>query len=170
MLPARQLTNATGRAVYGAEARTVALAPHHALVIGGRDLAASLDQGAVGIEEQLRVVKSAAVTFVDADGHHNSRLFARLADGVGGRRRHRHRLIEQLEVLTSGNDLVGGLDERKVRVVRHHGLRERGELHPLSAKLVDLPHDLIDRSLAAIQDGTQLDPRGFNDSHGSLLG
>jgi len=42
-------------------------------------------------------------------------------------------------------------------VVRHHGLRERGELHPLLAKLVDLPRDLFDRSLAAIEDGTQLD-------------
>ena len=70
----------------------------------------------------------------------------------------------------SGNDLVGGLDERKVRVVRHHGLRERGELHPLLAKLVDLPHDLFDRSLAAIEDGTQLDRGGFNDSHCNLLG
>jgi len=42
-------------------------------------------------------------------------------------------------------------------VVRHPGLRERGELHPLLAKLVDLPRDLFDRSLAAIEDGTQLD-------------
>jgi hypothetical protein len=29
----------------------------------------------------------------------------------------------------SGNDLVSRLDERKVRVVRHHCFRERDELH-----------------------------------------
>jgi len=60
-------------------------------------------------------------------------------------------------MLPSADHLVGGLDERQIRVVRHHGLREGGELHALSTKVVDLSHDLGDRSLAAIQDGTQLD-------------
>ena len=169
VLPARQLTNAADLAVNGAQARPVALPPDHALVISGRDLAAPLDQGAVGIEEKLRVVEGSAVTFVDADGHDDSRLFAGFADGIGGRRRHRHRLIEQLEVLTSANDLVGGLDERKVRVVRHHGFRERGELHALLPEFVDLSHDLVDRSLAAIENGTQLDRRGFHGSHRVVL-
>ena len=86
MLPARQLTNAADLAVNGAQARTVALTPDHALVIRGRDLAAPLNQGAVGIEEQLRVVERSTVTFVDADGRDNSRLFAGFADGIGGRR------------------------------------------------------------------------------------
>src|ERR671910_2459654 len=36
-------------------------------------------------------------------------------------------------------------------VVRHDSLRKRGELHPLLAKLVDLLHDLFDRSLAVIE-------------------
>jgi hypothetical protein len=85
------------------------------------------------------------------------------------RRRHRHRLVEQLQVLTADNDLVGGLDEREVRVVRHDSLRKRGELHPLLAKLVDLPHDLFDRSLAVIEDRTQLDPGGFDNPHYNLL-
>jgi hypothetical protein len=65
-------------------------------------------------------------------------------------RRHRHGLVEQLPLLGSGDVLEGGLDEGKVRVVRDHGLRERGELHPLRAKFLDLPHDLVDRCLAAI--------------------
>ena len=47
--------------------------------------------------------------------------------------------------------------------------KKRGELHPLLAKLVDLPHDLFDRSLAAVQDGTQLDRGSFDDSHCNLL-
>ena len=83
-----------------------------ALVISRRYLAAPLNQGAVGIKEKLGVVQGSAVTLVDADGHNNSRLLASLADGVGGGRRHRHRLVEQLQVLTSGNDLVGGLEEK----------------------------------------------------------
>jgi hypothetical protein len=33
------------------------------------DLAAPLDQGAVGIEEKLCVVEGSTVAFVDADGH-----------------------------------------------------------------------------------------------------
>ena len=73
-------------------------------------------------------------------------------------------------MLTSGNDLVGGLDERKVWVVRHDGFRERGELHALLPKFVDLLHDFVDRALAAIEDGTQLDRRGFHSSHGMLIG
>src|SRR6266496_3618371 len=169
MFPARELTNAADLTVNGSKTRPVTLAPDHALVIGRRDFAAPLNQGAVSIKEKLGVVQGSAITLVDADGHYNSRLSASLADGVGGGRRHRHRLIEQLEVLTSVSDLVGGLDERKVRVVRYHGFWEGGELYPLLAKLVDLPHDLFHRSLAAIQDGTHLDPRGFNDSHSNLL-
>ena len=74
MLPARQLANAADLAVNGAQTGAVALAPDHALVIGGRDLAAALNQGAVGIKEQLGVVQGSAVTLVDADGHDNSRL------------------------------------------------------------------------------------------------
>ena len=89
---------------------------------------------------------------------------------MGRWRRHRHGLIEQLQVFTSANDLVGGLDERKVGVVRHHGLRERRKLHALLAKLVDPSHDLFYGALAAIEDGTQLDRGGFNDFHRNLLG
>ena len=113
VLPARQLTNAADLAVDGAQTGAVSLAPDHALVIGGRDLAAPLDQGAVGIKEKLGVVQGSAVALVDADGHDNSRLFASFADGVGGRRGHRHRLIEQLQMLTSGDDLVGAWTNEK---------------------------------------------------------
>ena len=65
--------------------------------------------------------------------------------------------------------LQGDLVHEEYGLVCHHGLRERGELHPLSAKIVDLPNDLLDRSFTAIEDGAQLDDRCFNDSHGSLL-
>ena len=78
VLPACQLANAADLAVDGAQARAVALAPDHALVIGGRDLAAPLNQGAIGIEEKLGVVEGSAVTLVDADGHDDSRLLGRL--------------------------------------------------------------------------------------------
>ena len=78
-------------------------------------LAAPLDQGAVGIKEKLGVVQGSAVTLVDADGHDNSRLLGSVADGVGGRRRHRHRLVEQLPLLRSDDVLEGGLDSVGLR-------------------------------------------------------
>jgi len=53
VLPACQLANASHLAVDSPQARAVALAPDHALVIGGRDLAAPLGQGAVSIKEKL---------------------------------------------------------------------------------------------------------------------
>jgi hypothetical protein len=138
------------------------LAP--ALVVSGHDLAAPLNQRAVGVEEKLGIVESSTVSFVDADGHDDSRLLLRVADGIGSRRWYRYRLIEQLEVLTSGNDLVARLDERKVRVLGHHGFWKRGKLHSLLPEFLDLAHDLVDRSLAAIEDGTQLDCRGSYNS------
>ena len=149
MLPACQLANAADLAVDGAQARPIALAPDHALVIGRRDLAAPLNQGAVGIEEQLSVVQGSAVTLVDANGHNNFGLPGSFADGVRGRRRDRYRLIEQLPLLRSDDVLQGGLDEGELRVVRHHGLRKRGELYPLLTKLADLAHYFFDRSHAA---------------------
>ena len=75
---------------------------------------------------------------------------------------HGHCLVKQLQILTAAKNLIAGLNDRKVRIVRHHGLRERGELYPLLAKLMNLPHDLFNRSLAAIEDGTQLNCAGFN--------
>jgi hypothetical protein len=94
VLPACQLTNAADLAIDGAQARAVSLAPDHALVIGGRDLAAPLEQDAVGIEEKLGVVQGSAVTLVHADGHDDSRLPGSFADGVRDRGRHRHCLVE----------------------------------------------------------------------------
>ena len=113
MLPARQLTNAADRAVDGAQTRAVALAPDHALVIRRRDLATPLNQPAVGIEQKLSVVHGVAVTLVDADRDDHPRLSARIADGVGRGRWHRHGLIEQFHVLASAYDLVGGWRNEK---------------------------------------------------------
>src|SRR5918912_3742718 len=81
VLPAGELANAADLAVDGAQTRAVALAPDHALVMGGLDLAAPLNQGAVGIKEKLGVVQGSAVTLVDADGHNDSGMFASFADG-----------------------------------------------------------------------------------------
>src|SRR5258705_5503783 len=128
MLPTRQLTNAADRAVDGAQTRAVALAPDHALVIRRRDLATPLNQPAVGIEQKLSVVHGVAVTLVDADGDDHLRLSARIADGVGRGRWHRHGLIEQFHVLASANDLIGGLEKRKIWIVRHACLMEGREL------------------------------------------
>jgi hypothetical protein len=50
--------------------------------------------------------------------------------------------------------LTGCLTFRDKRIVMHHGFRERGELHPLLPELMNFPHDLFDRPLATIEDGT----------------
>ena len=52
MLPASQLTDATDLGINGAQAGAVALTPDHALVVGGRNLAAPLHQRAVGVNER----------------------------------------------------------------------------------------------------------------------
>jgi len=49
MLPARERADAPDRAVDGAQPRAVALPPDQALVVGRGDLAAMLEQTAVGI-------------------------------------------------------------------------------------------------------------------------
>jgi hypothetical protein len=55
VLPTGQLTDATHRAVHGSKSAAIALAPNYAFVIGGGDLAATLDQRPVGVEKQLSV-------------------------------------------------------------------------------------------------------------------
>jgi hypothetical protein len=132
MLPAGELTDAPRLAVDRAKPRSVSLAPDHSLVIRRRDLAAALKQGSVRIEEELRVVERSAVALVDANRRDDARLLASLADRGDGRRRHGDGLLQQLQVLASGNDLVGRLYEGKIRVVRHHGFGKRRELDAVS--------------------------------------
>ena len=94
VLPTRQLSNPSDLAFHRARARAIALSPNHALVVGGRDLASPLKQGAVGIEEKLRVVQSSLIPFINADRDNDSPLPASVADCVGGKRGYRDRLFE----------------------------------------------------------------------------
>src|SRR3954468_6830997 len=57
MLPARQLTDSTDCAVDSAQPGPVALPPDQALMVSRGNLAATLDQAAISIEQQLRVVE-----------------------------------------------------------------------------------------------------------------
>ena len=90
MFKASQLTDAADFAVHCSQTRTVTLTPDHAFEVSRRDLAATLNQCAVGVKEQLRIVDGAAVTLVHADGHHHARLAGGLADGVSCRGGDRH--------------------------------------------------------------------------------
>ena len=136
--------------------------------MSGSDLATALEQGTVSVEQQLRIVQAAAIPFIDADRHHHARPSRSLADCVGRRGRHRHRLIEQSQMLGSAEILQWRLHHGKIRVVRHDGFRKGGQLSPLLTKLVDLPRDSFDRSLATIQHRADLDRRGFDNLHGEL--
>ncbi|MNY17867.1 hypothetical protein D3C86_1512120 [compost metagenome] len=167
MLPAGQLPDAPYRAVDGPQAGAVAHAPDHALVVGRGNLAATLDQRAVGIEQQLRVVQRAAIAFVDADGHDHARLPGRSADGIGGGRRHGDRLVQQLEVF--GGHFERRLHVGKVRVVRHDGFREHGELHALLAEFENLLHHFVDGAFTAVKNRADLYGGGFDEGHGGDL-
>jgi len=65
-------------------------------------------------------------------------------------------------------DLKGALQEREVRVVRHHRLRERRELHTSTAELGDLLHDFVEGSFAAVQRRTDLHGSGSDYGHGGI--
>ncbi len=146
-----------------AQTRAIALAPDHALVVGRGDLAAMLEQPAVGIEQELCVVERAAVALVHADGNDRSRLPAGLADGLGGGRRDGDRLFEQALVFRAHPERR--LHEGEVGVVRHHRLREGSEQHALATEGEDLPADLVHGALAAVEDRAQLDGGGLDDGH-----
>src|SRR4029453_9377084 len=47
--------------------------------------------------------------------------------------------------------------------------RERCELHTFLPQFVNRAHDLVDRALAAVEDGTQLHRGGFHGLHGLTL-
>ncbi|MCY1242972.1 hypothetical protein D9M72_559730 [compost metagenome] len=136
-------------------------------MVGRGNLAATLDQRAVGIEQQLRVVQRAATALVDADGHDHPRLPGRSADGIGGMRRHGDCLVQQLEVF--GGHFEWRLHVGKVRVVRHEGLREDGELHTLLAEFENLLHHFVDGAFSAVKNRADLYGGGFDEGHGGDL-
>src|SRR6188472_2691262 len=84
MLPACQLADPADGAVYRAQPRAIALAPNHALMERGTDLAPTLDQGAICVEQQLRVVERTYVALVDTYRHHHPGLPRSLSDGLCG--------------------------------------------------------------------------------------
>ncbi|ORW35102.1 hypothetical protein AWC17_22510 [Mycobacterium nebraskense] len=95
VLPAGQLTDATDGAVDGAQPTTVALSPDHPFVVRRTDLATALNQGAVGVEEQLGVEQRAAGTFVHPYRDHDVRSAGGCTDCVRRQRRYRHRFSHQ---------------------------------------------------------------------------
>jgi hypothetical protein len=123
-------------------------------VIGRRGLASTLNQGAVGVEQQLRVVQRTTVSLVHPDGDHHAGGSRRCTDRVDSRRRYRHRLIQQLEVLRTHFERT--LDEGEVRVVRDHRLRKGRELHILAGQLFDLFDYPLNCPLPAVENRTEL--------------
>ena len=57
--------------------------------------------------------------------------------------------------------LVRRLHEGEIGVVRHHRLREGGELHALATEGDDLPADLVHGAFAAVEHRAQLDGGGL---------
>ena len=63
----------------------------------------------------------------------------------------------------------GALHKGEIGVVRHHRLREGGELHALAAKLEDFCDDLVHGAFAAVEHRADLYGGGFDDGHGGIL-
>ncbi len=148
VLPAGQLTDTTYRAVDGSQSAAVTLSPNHPFVIGGGDLATTLDQFSVGIEKQLTVEQRAAVTFVHADGNHHAGAPRGFPEGVRRRRWHGDRLLQQSNLF--GAHLIGSLHKRKVRIVRNNGFRKSRELHSPRGQFVDLRNDPLNGTFTAV--------------------
>ena len=83
------------------------------------------------------------------------------ADGYG------HRLFKQPEVFRA--HLERPLHKGEIGVVRHHRLREGGELHALATKLDDLLDNLVHGAFAAVEHRADLHGGGFDDGHCSTL-
>jgi hypothetical protein len=98
VLPAGQRTDAAHGGVDHLQARAVAHAPDHALVVGRRDLAALERERAVGVEHQLRVVEAAVVALVHAEHHHHAACAGALGHGLRDRAGHHHRALHQPQV------------------------------------------------------------------------
>ncbi|MNL53896.1 hypothetical protein D3C87_1771820 [compost metagenome] len=111
----------------------------------------------------MRVVDRAAIAFIDANRNDHARLLARLTNGQRGGGRNGNGLIQQLEVLCTHCECR--LHKGKIRVVRHHGFRENGELHALSTEGDDLLADLVDGAFAAVKHRADLYGGCANDGH-----
>ena len=146
------------RTVGGAQPRAIALPPDHALVVGGGDFAAMLDQRAVSVEQQLGVIKRATITLVDADAGHDTGFAARCTYLPSDIRGHDDCLLKQAQMLLAHGE--GRLHKRKVRVVRHHSFREHRELNVLATQVQERVTQFGDRGFTGIQHRTELNGCG----------
>ena len=96
------------------EAGAVALAPDHALVEGGRDLAAGEFQRAVGVEDDLGVVERAVVAFVHAEDDDHVVTPCGGADGVGDGAGDGDGVFVEPDVLLARR--YGWMDEGEIRI------------------------------------------------------
>ena len=105
-------------------------------------------RGALGIEEELRVVERAAIAFIHTDGHHDSRLPGRIGDDVDCGRRYGHGLIDQPQLLRG--QLERSLDKGEVGIVRPDRLGEDSEPYVLAPEFGDLVDNLLSGAITAV--------------------
>ena len=162
VLPAGQGPHAAHGGGHGAQAAAVALAPNHALVVGGRDFTAVQYQFAGGVEHQLGVVKRTVVALVHAQHHHHAALAGGGGHQLGERPRHHHGLVVEGQVVFSGQH--GRPHEGKVRVIRHHRFGKNDDFRPLPAGCADGVAHLFGGGPAVVQHRLKLGGGGFDDA------
>ena len=99
MCPTGKSTDASRRAVHGAKAAAVALAPDHPFVIGGSDLAPLEDERSICVKDELRVVKAAPVALIHAYDQHHAMPCGCFRELPGNGPGHFHGALVQPQVL-----------------------------------------------------------------------
>src|SRR4030088_41186 len=88
VLPACKRADTTNRCFHDLETAAVTLAPNHALMIGGCDLASLQRYPSVSIEDELSVEETPVVTLVHSQYHDHAVPTCLCSDGIGDRTRH----------------------------------------------------------------------------------
>ena len=158
VLPAGQGTHPPRRRVHHPQTGPVALAPDHALVVGGGDFAPLQHQGAVGVKDQLGVVERAPIAFVHPQHHHHGVGSRRSADCIGHRPWYRDRFFVQPQVRFTHQHR--GLHKGEIRVVGNQGFWKDNQLNPSLGGLGYGLQYLVGGAVAAKQHGADLGGSG----------
>src|SRR5258708_20928916 len=73
VLPTSQRADAADRRIYGSKSAAVTLSPNHSLMIARRNFASPQDERTIRIKDQLSIIESPTITFIDADNENHSR-------------------------------------------------------------------------------------------------
>ena len=131
------------------QARSVALAPDHPFVEGRRDLAPLEQEFAGGVENDLRVVKRAAIALVDAERNDDGMAARGACDRLRHWPRHDDGVFIEPHVLPAGQDRRA--HEGEIGIPGHESFGKDDELRALARGLVDRGENALESSACCLQ-------------------